>query len=656
MNIRNIVKRLTFALIFLSLSVTSWAQSLPKDLDTEFSGIYQLENSYSIIYNNGAQAAKLKSFKVRFYDPDGQLLLETEPETYPLDGTVQTYQLAQPVVGFKAVTLSILSLYEEGDITAFPASIGGILALNEWTEIAEEKTDTTPPPPPPPPVLSLSEAQKTALETALTDIDQTLFILTGKSEDLTEITPTQAEAIQKIETLADQNMALSDQVGTRNLDDLSASVDQLSAALLAAKTDTSFADASSDIKNLDTQLQALKSLADRLETQRIAGETNFERFDSDLAEINSSHASLDALVDDFVMPKAVTASQIISWQDMHESYVDQFEEAARPKWIWVAASMTIIALGALIFKFMLGGSASSRPSKAKLYKRARSSGVVFPASPMAAGNVAAPLSPAGQLTASQLQMLSGPYAILKDAYQATGRIGYAQEGVPTSKDYSFGTGFLISDRHVVTNRHVHGMYGHYLLDETDPGGIEFIAEKGKDASDFAAFNGQQPLLLPELDIAIYTLAVPVKNRKPIPLSAIETDTLDGQEVVVIGYPDTHTPEKPEIKAVVEDNAIFAVKRLSQGRIFRHTTDTDDIFGVQTNVSEDKNSDFVMPAICHNASTLGGNSGSPLLDLKTAQLVGIHFAGFKVFEREEAANLAMAVAQLMAAPDIKTMQA
>ena len=271
---------------------------------------------------------------------------------------------------------------------------------------------------------------------------------------------------------------------------------------------------------------------------------------------------------------------------------------------------------------------------------------------MLAGNVAGPLSPAGQLTASQLQMLSGPYAVLREAYQATGRIGYAQVGIPSSQDYSFGTGFLISDRHVVTNRHVHGLYGHYLMDETDPGGIEFIAEKEKDASDFVPFNCKPPLLLPGLDIAIYTLARPVTNRTPLYLNPIDIDALHPRDVVVIGYPDTHEPEKPEILAVVEDDPVFAVKRISQGQIFRHSTDTDRPIGVKTSVSETKSSKFIMPAICHNASTLGGNSGSPVLDIKTGHLVGVHFKGFKAFNGEEAANLAMAIAQLTQSDALK----
>jgi len=52
--------------------------------------------------------------------------------------------------------------------------------------------------------------------------------------------------------------------------------------------------------------------------------------------------------------------------------------------------------------------------------------------------------------------------------------------------------------------------------------------------------------------------------------------------------------------------------------------------------------------------MGGNSGSPLLDSKTGQLIGVHFAGFKVFNQEEAANLAMAIEQLTQNNDLNVI--
>lgn len=333
--------------------------------------------------------------------------------------------------------------------------------------------------------------------------------------------------------------------------------------------------------------------------------------------------------------------------------------------LWVIGGLGLIALSGILWgvfgpkklkpssrliKEPLPVKHSLRPSKP--LERPENAGTLFAGSPLIAANVAAPLSPVGQLTASNLNMLTGQFAVLKSAYQATGRIGYAQEGVPTSEDYSFGTGFLISPNLVMTNRHVHGFYGHYLTADEDCGGIEFIAEKDKDSSDFIPFNGQPPLLLDGLDIAIYTLSRSAKNRTPIDRISIPTDDLEGRSIAVVGYPDTHDPNNPDILALVEGDPVFAVKRISQGKIFRHSSDTDNPYGVEVNVDEDDKTDFPMQAICHNASTLGGNSGSPILDIKTGELLGVHFAGYKIFNEKEAANLAMAIAQLTEQTDMK----
>jgi len=273
-------------------------------------------------------------------------------------------------------------------------------------------------------------------------------------------------------------------------------------------------------------------------------------------------------------------------------------------------------------------------------------GVIFPQSPLFAGAFApgpTALAPAGQMVPSGLQTLTGQYAALKPAYRATGRIGGPQEGVPTNDDVSFGTGFLITSNHVMTNQHVYEFYKHYL---TGPecGGIEFIAERDRDASDYVPFNGQPPLILPDLDIAIFTLARSVKDRKPIARIAVPTEELSEREVITVSYPCPFEADE-HILSVVEDDPIFAVKRLSQGRIFRHSTDTDTPFGVQVSVDERIHAKKSLSAICHNASTLGGSSGAPVLD-RAGNLVGVHFAGDRAFNGQEAANLAMAIESLV----------
>jgi len=296
--------------------------------------------------------------------------------------------------------------------------------------------------------------------------------------------------------------------------------------------------------------------------------------------------------------------------------------------------------GAGVRPFKFSRSMLARPEKPDQH------GVVFANSPLLAGAVApgpAPLAPAGQMVPSGLQTLTGQYAALKPAYKATGRIGGPQEGVPTNDDVSFGTGFLITDRHIMTNQHVYEFYKHYLTGP-DCGGIEFIAERDRDASDYVPFNGEPPLIIPDLDIAIFTLARAVTDRTPIDRVAIPTMELDTREVITVSYPCPFEVDDT-ILSLVEKDPVFAVKRLSQGHVFRHSTDNDTPFGVQVTVDAQINSAQSLLAICHNASTLGGSSGAPVLDLD-GKLVGVHFAGDRAFNGEEAANLAMAIENLV----------
>ena len=53
------------------------------------------------------------------------------------------------------------------------------------------------------------------------------------------------------------------------------------------------------------------------------------------------------------------------------------------------------------------------------------------------------------------------------------------------------------------------------------------------------------------------------------------------------------------------------------------------------------------AITHDSSTLGGNSGSCLVDLDTQQVIGLHFSG-----RYLEANLAIVLGELTKDPLIK----
>ena len=358
--------------------------------------------------------------------------------------------------------------------------------------------------------------------------------------------------------------------------------------------------------------------------------------------------------------KPLTAAQIENWTQTHLSLQDKVAAASKSgaglSWavIAVIAALVLLALAGWFFarrpkaERALGQSLQNQSLQQARPPRPPESGVIFEKSPLVAGAAApgpTPLAPLGQMVPSGLQTLSGQFSVLKPAYKATGRIGGPQEGIPTNDDVAFGTGFLITPRHIMTNQHVYEFYKHYLTGE-DCGGIEFIAERDRDASDYVPFNGEPPLIIPDLDIAIFTLARAVSDRAPIDRMAIPTTELDTIEVVTVSYPCPFEIDETILSAVEKD-PIFAVKRLSQGRIFRHSTDTDTPYGVSVRVDASINPQQSLLAICHNASTLGGSSGAPILDL-SGRLVGVHFAGDRAFNGQEAANLAMAIENLVKA--------
>jgi len=126
---------------------------------------------------------------------------------------------------------------------------------------------------------------------------------------------------------------------------------------------------------------------------------------------------------------------------------------------------------------------------------------------------------------------------------------------------------------------------------------------------------------------------------------VPTDTLNDRDVIIVGYPCPFEVDEVVLSCVEED-PIFGVKRLSQGKIFRHSTNQGTVFGIEFRVDPKISPAEKMLAICHNSSTLGGNSGSPVLCAKTGELLGVHFAGSRALLGAEAANLAMAVEMII----------
>lgn len=175
-----------------------------------------------------------------------------------------------------------------------------------------------------------------------------------------------------------------------------------------------------------------------------------------------------------------------------------------------------------------------------------------------------------------------------------------------------GTGWLVKPDIIVTNRHVAFEFGRRagerFIFRSGTGGlamgasIDFLEEFGGDES--RSFRLTEILHIQEEDQPdLAFLRVEGDGlAKEISLSSKSADV--EQMVAVIGYParDSRIPDQQLMDNLFGD--VYDKKRLAPGQVIR---------SVEHNLQ-------------HDCSTLGGNSGSVVLDLATGEALGIHFAG------------------------------
>jgi len=101
---------------------------------------------------------------------------------------------------------------------------------------------------------------------------------------------------------------------------------------------------------------------------------------------------------------------------------------------------------------------------------------------------------------------------------------------------------------------------------------------------------------------------------PLRLASAPPPTTSERLATIVGYPalDTRGATEEILQQIQIFRAIFDKKRLQPGRLigYRQTPS----FGAQVN------------ALAHDCSTLGGNSGSTLIDVEAETIVGLHFGG------------------------------
>jgi S1-C subfamily serine protease len=193
------------------------------------------------------------------------------------------------------------------------------------------------------------------------------------------------------------------------------------------------------------------------------------------------------------------------------------------------------------------------------------------------------------------------------------RAGRVEVNGHVSLDW-LGTGFLVGPTTLMTNRHVAREFCSRAADSWTfrPGmttRIDFLEELGSTATlefeitETIGIHDRHDLALLRVEMASSDGHV---LPDPLPVAATEPPDLFERDVYVVGYPawDSRRNEPEPIRRLFTD--IYNVKRLQPGRAVGFST--------------------AYSAVQHDCSTLGGNSGSPVVDLETHQVIGLHFGG------------------------------
>ena len=201
-----------------------------------------------------------------------------------------------------------------------------------------------------------------------------------------------------------------------------------------------------------------------------------------------------------------------------------------------------------------------------------------------------------------------------DVRDVIARVGRVEVDGHLDLDW-IGTGFLVGESTLMTNRHV---------------AVEFSRRDGADGwtfkqgmqsrLDFREELGSTTPLEFEItgvigvhedhDLALLRIGDSSRGGDSLPtpleVAGSEPDDLVDREVYVVGYPawDGRRNEPEPMRRIFID--IFNVKRLQPGKAVAFAPER--------------------AAVQHDCSTLGGNSGSPVVDLQTHRVIGLHFGG------------------------------
>lgn len=118
------------------------------------------------------------------------------------------------------------------------------------------------------------------------------------------------------------------------------------------------------------------------------------------------------------------------------------------------------------------------------------------------------------------------------------------------------------------------------------------------------------MIHPYWDMALLSVDALASNRV-LNLSVRLPEDLVGRNIVAIGYPARDERNDLELQDRIFERT-YSVKRLQPGMLRPR--------------SQVRSFENLVDAMTHDSSTLGGNSGSAIIDVDSGEVVALHFAG------------------------------
>jgi hypothetical protein len=180
-----------------------------------------------------------------------------------------------------------------------------------------------------------------------------------------------------------------------------------------------------------------------------------------------------------------------------------------------------------------------------------------------------------------------------------------------------GTAFVCGRDLLLTNRHV---AEEFMLATTGSSDLRFKHGMSADVDTKEEVDSADSCLLKctgegavstEWDVALLRVGGLPAGIEPVPLSSAAPTSFSDRTAVTIGYPGFDEAENL-IEQMLIFRGVFNKKRLLPGKF-------TDIFAVQSYGHS-------VNALAHDCTTLGGSSGSIVIDVATLKAFGVHFGG------------------------------